>query len=358
MRLALRESRKGTGRTSPNPAVGAVVVRDEKIVGKGYHRRAGTPHAEINALRDAGGMARGGTIYVTLEPCNHTGRTPACTQAILQSGIKRVVYGMADPNPHVVGRGGAFLASNGVAVTGGVLDGECRKINRPFIKHITTGLPWVIMKAGISVDGRIATRTGHSSWITNELSRREVHRIRNRVDAILVGAGTALADDPSLTARLPGRRGRDPLRVVLDPHLRLPENAKMLVQQSSAATWVFCGPAASAKKRQGLEAAGAVIKPVGLSPDGQLDLKKILAVLGKAGITSLLVEGGSRVHASFLRHELVDQAYLFVAPIFIGGDGVPLAGGIGVDSVPEARRFRTVRTRRFADDVLIEGEFE
>jgi len=358
MALALREAKKGIGRTSPNPAVGAVVVKDGQVVGRGYHRKAGTPHAEIHALNHAGGAAAGATIYVTLEPCNHTGRTPPCTRAILAAGIRRVVIGMADPNPVATG-GGDFLAGEGVEVTRGVLVEECEAINRPFIKYVTTGLPWVIMKAGMSLDGRIATRTGHSGWITNDRSRAVVHRLRDRVDAILVGIGTALADDPSLTTRLArGRRGRDPLRVVLDTNLRLSPAAKMLRQQSHAPTWIFCGPNPDNGRKQALEATGAKVKSVPLTADNGLDLSAVLRELGDQQLPSVLVEGGGRVHGAFLRQGLVDEVNLFVAPCFIGGDGVEVVGPMGIDTVQGALRLKTMRTRRLGGDLLIEGFFE
>lgn len=355
MRLALREAGKGVGRTSPNPAVGAVVVRDGKVVGKGCHRKAGTPHAEVHALDAAGAKASGATLYVTLEPCNHTGRTPPCTAAILASGIVRVVVGMADPNPWVNGGGCDYLAGHGLEVQRGVLEQACRSINRPFIKHSTTGRPWVIMKAGISIDGRIATSTGHSGWITNTRSRLAVHRLRDRVDAILVGVGTVLADDPSLTTRLPGGRGRDPLRVVLDTHLRMRPDAQLLRQESAARAMVFCGPRPDAGKRRALEKAGAVIRPTAVHKSGLLDLEQILRQLGGDDVTSVLVEGGSRVHGAFLRAGLVDEVKMFVAPVFIGADGIPLVDEQQVTVVEQGRRFTEVKTRRYGDDVLIEG---
>ncbi|MFC1523503.1 bifunctional diaminohydroxyphosphoribosylaminopyrimidine deaminase/5-amino-6-(5-phosphoribosylamino)uracil reductase RibD [Thermodesulfobacteriota bacterium] len=355
MRLALREARKGAGRTSPNPCVGAVIVKDGGVVARGYHRRAGTPHAEVNALDAAGLKAQGATIYVTLEPCNHTGRTPPCTQAILRSGIRRVVIGMPDPNPNVAGGGGDFLLSQGVAVTSGVLEMECRQINRPFIKHIETGMPWVILKAGCSLDGRIAVGSGRSAWITNDQSRGEVHRMRDRVDAILVGIGTALNDNPSLTTRLGSRRGKDPLRVVLDTNLRLRPDAQMLVQDSAAPTWIYCGVSHSSERRQELENTGAIVHSLPLGPEGGIDIRRVLNHLGKSQINSLLVEGGSRIHGSMLREGLVDQVSLFLAPFFIGAEGIPLAGPMDVDDVRDAIRFQTTRTRRFGDDVYIEA---
>jgi len=358
MQLAIKEARKGMGRTSPNPCVGAVVVKNNKLVATGFHQKAGTPHAEVHALRAAGEKARGATIYVTLEPCNHTGRTPPCTQAILTGGIKRVVVGMLDPNPLVTGGGCKTLSAHGLEVAHGVLGEECRNLNRPFIKHVTTGLPWVVMKAGMSMDGRLALASGKSGWITSEQSRRQVHRLRDRVDAILVGSGTALLDDPALTTRLPGRRGRDPLRVILDTALRLPPTAKLLQQASFAATWIFCGPDADVDRAAALVAAGAVIKPVRLDGAGQVDLGAVLCELGREQITSILVEGGSRVHGAFLRDALVDEVNIFVAPIFIGADGIPLLDSLGLKKIADAPRFATTRVRRFGKDVLIEGLIE
>ncbi|MCX5865743.1 MAG: bifunctional diaminohydroxyphosphoribosylaminopyrimidine deaminase/5-amino-6-(5-phosphoribosylamino)uracil reductase RibD [Deltaproteobacteria bacterium] len=358
MQLAIREAKKGLGRTSPNPCVGAVIVKNNKLIATGYHHQAGTPHAEVHALRAAGTKARGATIYVTLEPCNHTGRTPPCTQAILASGIKRVVVGMLDPNPLVAGGGCKTLAAQGVEVAQGVLVEECRSFNHPFSKHVTTGLPWVIMKAGMSLDGRLALGSGQSAWITNEQSWRQVHRLRDRVDAILIGSGTALADDPALTTRLSGRKGKDPLRVILDTALRLPLTARMLHQASSSPTWIFCGPDVDAKRAESLVGAGAVIKQVRLDGAGQLDLEAVLCELGRAQCTSVLVEGGSRVHGAFLRAGLVDEVNIFVAPIFIGADGVPLLDTLGLQQVVDAPRFSTTKVRRFGNDVLIEGLIE
>lgn len=357
MKLALREAKKGIGRTSPNPAVGAVIVRNDEIVGKGYHHRAGTSHAEVHALHAAGKTATAGTLYVTLEPCNHTGRTPPCTQAILDSSIKRVVVGMLDPNPDVAGGGCLFLKSKGVEVSSGVLDEECREINYPFIKHVTTGRPWVIVKAGMSLDGKIATRKGHSSWITNEFSRKKVHQIRDTVDAILIGSGTAITDDPSLTTRLLHRKGKDPVRIILDTNLSVSPRSTIFTQKSSSSTMIFCGPQAEKQKRSALESSGALIRQVGLDKEGKVDLLQVLDELGKNQIMSVLVEGGSRIHGSFLRAGLADQAFMFIAPVFVGGDGISVADALGFDTVPQASRLKNVKTRRFGDDVLVEGIF-
>ncbi len=355
MRLALEEAARGLGRTSPNPCVGAVIVRDNVIVGRGYHRRAGTPHAEVNAIADAGPAARGATIYVTLEPCNHTGRTPPCTRAILEAGIRRVVIGMKDPNPSVVGGGGDFLADRGIEVTCGVLEQECRRLNHPFLKHSVTGLPWVIMKAGMSLDGRITYRRGEGGAITGAAARERVHVLRDRTDAILVGVETALVDDPSLTCRRRDRPGRDPLRVVLDSRLRLAPDARMLRQESEAATWIFCGPSPPVGREEHLVRAGAVVHRVDLRDDGGLDLEQVLAVLGRAGLTSVLVEGGAAVHGSFLRHGLVDEVFLFMAPFFIGSQGVPVIDGYAIEGRETAPRLREMHVERLAGDILVRG---
>ncbi|MEN8256619.1 MAG: bifunctional diaminohydroxyphosphoribosylaminopyrimidine deaminase/5-amino-6-(5-phosphoribosylamino)uracil reductase RibD [Thermodesulfobacteriota bacterium] len=356
MKQALKLARKAMGRTSPNPLVGAVVVKNGKVIGQGYHSKAGTPHAEVHALQAAGKKAKGATIYVTLEPCNHTGKTPPCTKTIVASGIARVVVGMVDPNPLVAGSGCRYLESQGVEVAGELLAEECRAINRPFIKHITTGLPWVIMKAGCSLDGRIAVADGRCAWITGEESRREVHRLRDRVDAILVGVDTAINDNPSLTTRLSGRRGHDPLRIVLDSALRMSPQAGMLKQDSAAPTWIFCSAKADKGRRQALQDAGARVMEV-TEKAGRLDLHKVLEILGKKGVNSLLVEGGSAVHTSFLKEELVDQVSLFMAPLFLGNESIPVVGDLAVSEVGEGRRFQTSRVKRFGADVLVEGFF-
>lgn len=359
MRLALQEAKKGIGRTSPNPCVGAVVVKNGAVVGRGYHKKAGTPHAEIHALQAAGRQAKGATLYVTLEPCNHTGRTPPCTEAILGFGISRVVIGMPDPNLMVAGGGAEYLSSQGVAVFCGIMEPECRGINLPFIKYSTTGLPWVTMKAGMSLDGRIAAFPGQTTMITGSNSWRRVHTLRHGVDAILIGIGTALTDDPSLTTRLPNSgTGRDPLRVILDTDLRLPVAAKMLQQDSAAQTWIFGGRDADEKRRAGLETAGAVIKTVPVAGNGSLDLNGVLTELGKARVTSLLVEGGSRVHGSFLEAGLVDQVMLFVAPKFIGDQGVPLITFSGPNERKKLPDMKIIKVRRYGEDVLLEGRFE
>ena len=356
MRLAIAQAVKGQGRTAPNPCVGAVIVRDDQILGQGYHRRAGTPHAEVNALAAVNGSCAGATIYVTLEPCNHTGRTPPCSRAVLAAGIQRVVIGMADPNP--VASGGAdFLRENGLEVRMGVLEEECRQLNYPFLKHSAIGLPWVVMKAGMSLDGRISPRRGQGGAITGPASKIRVHELRNRLDAILIGIGTALIDNPSLTTRLESN-GRDPLRVVLDSGLQLPVAATMLQQQSRAETWIFCDGNASPDRQQKLEAAGAQVIRVASDDLGHLRLQQVLEQLGNAGITSVLVEGGAAIHAAFLGAGLVDQVYLFMAPFFIGDQGTPLvAGNLLSDQKSGTAALTGVSTEKVGQDVLLQGLF-
>lgn len=354
MLVAIELAKKGRGRTSPNPCVGAVIVKDGVVVGKGYHRRAGTPHAEIHAIADAGTVACvGATIYVTLEPCNHIGRTPPCSRAVLAAGIERVVIGMADPNP--IAEGGAdFLRSQGLAVELGVLEAECRALNYPFIKHSTTGLPWVVMKAGMSLDGRISHTRGQGGAVTGAESKKRVHLLRDRLDAILIGIGTAEIDDPSLTTRLP-KGGRDPLRVILDSQLRLSLESKMLQQESTAATWIFCNHQAGKERQEQLERAGAVVHRIDSDPQNGLDLAQVLKQLGDEEITSILVEGGGTVHGSFLRARLVDQVCLFIAPYFIGENGTPIVAGCSVDGQRTPMTLLDMTTESVGDDLMLQG---
>ncbi len=353
MLLALDEARKGLGRTAPNPAVGAVVVQDGEVVGRGYHKKVGTPHAEVNALHDAGEKARGGTIYVTLEPCNHSGRTPPCTRAILQAGVRRVVIGAMDPNPRVVGGGAEYLREQGVEVIGGVLAEQCTDIIRPFVKHSSTGTPWLIMKAGMSLDGKIAFEAGRGGSITGPASGLAVHHLRDQVDAILIGVGTALVDDPSLTTRIAGKKdARDPFRLVLDTHLRLSPQAKMLCQESAAPTWIFCGQEASVAREQALRAAGACIHRLPAGKDGRLDLHSLLAFIGKQQLCSILVEGGAAVHGAFWSQGLVDELRLYYAPYFIGDHGVPLLNGFARDQRPAQMPLHGITLTQNGEDFL------
>ena len=356
MDLALEEAKKGIGRVSPNPAVGAIIVKDGIIVGRGYHKKAGTPHAEVNAIQDAGQLAKDATLYVTLEPCNHTGRTPPCTEAIIRAGITSVVIGMLDPNPRVTGGGADYLKTQGVATSNGVIEQQCKDLNHPFFKHIMTGFPWIIMKAGLSLDGRISFSPNQGSALTGTESRKYVHQIRNQVDAILIGVETALIDNPNLTTRLDGfSETRDPLRIVLDSRLRLPPNARMLNQDSSAETWVFCSDQASLENESQLVQSGAKVFRVPSAVDERVDLLELLRFLGSKNITSVLVEGGARVHGAFYRQNLVDELFLFYAPYIIGDQGTPLVHGYTLNNRLEAPLFSSTSVQLLGNDVLFKA---
>jgi diaminohydroxyphosphoribosylaminopyrimidine deaminase / 5-amino-6-(5-phosphoribosylamino)uracil reductase len=357
MQQALRLAAKGRGFTSPNPMVGAVLVQDGQINGKGYHASVGGPHAEIECLRDAGEKARGATLYVTLEPCNHYGRTPPCTAAIVQAGIARVVVGMGDPNPRVEGGGIDFLRSRGIEVTAGILEQECRLLNQAFIKHSTTGLPLVTLKAAATLDGRIAARTGDAKWISNERSRRFVHRLRCDLDGILIGIGTALADDPLLTARIPGKRCRQPIRIVLDTRLRLPVSHQLVRTARTVPVWVACGEQASVEKARQLRDAGVDLLPLPEGPNG-IDPRALLQELGRRNVTSLLVEGGARVLGALLEENLADDFYFFYAPKLLGDPrAVPMISGKPGTRLADAVPVFAVRVRQFGEDVMIRGRF-
>ena len=329
MKLALAEARKGAGRTSPNPAVGALIVKDGRVLSRGYHRKAGLPHAEVEALEKIGRSCPGATLYVTLEPCNHHGKTPPCTESILKAGIARVVVGAMDPNPGVKGGGSGFLAKNGIEVRNGVLEKDCRTLNEDFFTFITTGRPFVIAKSAQTLDGWTATSLNDSRWVTNEKSRHYVHRLRDRVDAIMVGVGTIAADNPSLTARLKNRKGKNPLRIVLDTHLRTPEEARILNDEFPERTLLVVGEKAIGEKLDRIRKKGVSILSCP-TKDGRLDLQALMGKLGSMGIMSLLVEGGSFVLGSMIREELVNKFHIFKAPKILGGnDGIPMASGPG-----------------------------
>ena len=304
------------GRPSPNPRVGAAIVREGKVISVGHHERAGEAHAEVDAIRNADGSIEGASLYVTLEPCNHQGRTGPCTEAILDTGIARVVIGCRDPAPHVAGAIDRLKAA-GVEVDVGLMEQECTALVADFAKHIRTGLPFVTLKAAVTLDGKIATRTGDSKWITGEEARAETHRMRDESDAILVGVGTVLADNPRLTVRHVG--GRDPVRVVLDASLRTP-------------------PIAAVRG---------------------VDVNEVLKVLGGRDVVRLLVEGGSHVHGSFLDLGLADRAAIFIAPRIVGdAEAIPFAAGSGVESIERAWRLVRTRIQSFGSDWLISGDFE
>lgn len=355
MRLALQEARKGLGRTSPNPCVGAVIVKNGLVIAKGYHKKAGAAHAEIDAIQKSSPLSlAGATIYVTLEPCNHTGKTPPCTQALVKCGFSRVVVGMTDPNPLVSGSGIDFLKSNSIEITSGVLENECRSLNYPFIKHITQALPWTIMKAGISLDGKLNYQHGYSGWITGEKSALEVHKIRNQVDAILVGRKTVEIDNPSLTTRLPGKQAKDPIRIILDSKLVTSPTSKAYNLDSKAPAWIICAADAPQSKRKVFEEAGVKLITIDRAEKG-LDLQILLKTIAKHNICSVLVEGGACVHGAFLREQLFDYAHLFYAPLFAGDRGISLIKGYHVQERESAPRLVDVIHKRLGEDMLISG---
>ncbi|WP_242394744.1 bifunctional diaminohydroxyphosphoribosylaminopyrimidine deaminase/5-amino-6-(5-phosphoribosylamino)uracil reductase RibD [Anaeromyxobacter oryzisoli] len=350
MRLAVREAQKGLGRTSPNPAVGAVLVKNGRVIARGHHARAGGPHAEVVALRAAGGLARGADLYTTLEPCDHQGKTPPCSLAILAAGVRRVFVGSRDPNPLVNGRGVARLERGGITVVRDVLRDACDRVNAHWFTWITEGRPHVTLKAAVTLDGRIATRTGDARWVTGEAARAWVHRLRDRVDAVLVGAGTARADDPELTTRLPGGRGHDPVRVVLDTDLELPARLKLFHPRSAAPTLV--AHASSRARRFG---PGVELLRCRRARGGGVELRDLLAKLAARGVTHVLVEGGAHVHASFLEAGLVDRVAVIVAPKLAGADGLPLVARRGPARMADALRLSGVQVERLGDDVLVAG---
>lgn len=357
MKRALALAAKGRGFTSPNPMVGAVLVKDGKVVGQGYHHAAGKAHAEVNAIDAAGSLAKGAALYVTLEPCNHFGRTPPCTQKILAAGIREVVVAMRDPNPDVAGGGIEYLEKQGIPVRSGVCETEARKLNECFIKYVTTRRPFVIIKCAATLDGRMATRTGDSKWVTGAESRAFVHRLRHAVDAIMVGIHTIRQDDPSLTARIDGGGGKDPVRIILDTRLSISEDAKVLRLESDSDTVLITAAVskASKKKRDRLEKRGVRIIEAPLK-QGRIDLDALMNRLGADGITSLLIEGGAEVIASALAAGIADKIFFFYAPKILGGDdGVPICKGIGAERMDLCIRIRDMETRRYGSDVLIAG---
>jgi diaminohydroxyphosphoribosylaminopyrimidine deaminase/5-amino-6-(5-phosphoribosylamino)uracil reductase len=355
MKQALRLAAKGAGWVSPNPMVGAVVVKNDRVVGRGFHRAVGRPHAEVEALRIAKDAARGADLYVTLEPCNHHGRTPPCTEAILAAGVRRVIMATRDPNHRVAGGGAEFLTANGVEVRTGLLEAEARRLNEAWFHWMATGRPWVMAKAACSLDGKIATVGGESQWLTGEAARGYGHQLRHRVDAILVGIGTALADDPQLTPRLPRGKSKDPIRVVLDSRLRLPPSARMLQMDSNAPTWIATTSQAAGETIRALEDTGAQVL-VAPTEGGRVSLPALLELLGERQVQSLLVEGGAETLGSFFDQRLINQFFFFYAPKILGGQKAPSAvGGHGVTHLGKAHIARHLTVRRLGVDLLVSG---
>lgn len=351
MREALELARNAEGRTSPNPMVGAVIVRGGRIVAAGWHRKAGTPHAEVHALRMAGELAKGATLYVTLEPCSHYGRTGPCAKAVAEAGVKRCVIAMKDPNPLVSGRGIKILEDAGVEVVCGVLEDEARRLNEAFLKWVPEKMPFVALKTAMTLDGKIATRTGASQWITNEASRRRVHEYRDIYDSILVGIGTVLHDDPSLTTRLPDGTGKNPVRIIVDSQARTPLSAKV-VCDGQAKTIVTVTQQAPEARCKALEKAGVEVIRAGSG--AHVDLRLLLQMLGEREICSVFVEGGGSVNFSLLEAGLVDKVYAFIAPKFIGGrEALTPVEGEGFASLGECVALTDVHVEELAGDILL-----
>ncbi len=351
MRRALELAQRGQGAVEPNPMVGAVVVRDDQLLGEGWHQRYGGPHAEIHAL--SGIDARGATLFVTLEPCCHHGKTPPCTDAVLASGVSRVVVAMRDPFPRVSGQGIASLQQAGIAVEVGLCENEARRLNAPYLKLLSTGQPWVIAKWAMTLDGRIATRTGQSQWISNSASRQAVHRLRGRVDGVLVGIGTALADDPLLTARPAGPRTAT--RIVLDRHLRLPRTSQLVQTARQYPTLVYTTTLAGDERRAELERSGCEV--VALPHDERgVCIRSLLDDLGRRPFTNLLVEGGGEVLGSFRDADAIDEVHLFLSPRLMGGrDALSPILGLGVAQLAEMPTFSLIHLEQLDGDLYLQG---
>ncbi len=355
MQRALNLARRALGRTAPNPAVGAVVVRDGRIIAEGYHPAAGEPHAEIFALRAAGEAATGADIYVTLEPCAHQGRTGPCADALIAAGIKRVFIGTIDPNPQVSGRGIERLQAAGIEVQSGVCEAECRELIAPFTWHIRHKTPYTLYKAAMTFDGQLATASGDSRWVSSEQSRQRVHQLRNQVDAIMVGVETILADDPQLTTRLP-QGGRDPLRVVVDSRLRTPLDSRLVRQDSDAVTLIATTEQAPAVQRERLQRAGCelLILPY---HNGRVVLSDLWYELGRRNIQSLLLEGGRTLAAAALQGGLINRLQLYLAPKIVGGAGLSgLFAGQGCPLMQDALSLENLEVERVGEDLLLTAE--
>ena len=355
MKRALRLAQKGGAWVSPNPMVGAVIVKKDRIIAEGYHQIFGGNHAEVNAINHASETIDGSTIYVNLEPCTHFGKTPPCSERIIACKPARVVIGTPDPNPIISGRGIEALKLHGIETTVGVLEESCRRLNERFFKFIRTGTPFVTLKFAQTIDGRIATATGHSRWISSEKSLRFAHRLRSHHDAVLVGVGTVLQDDPELTVRL--IRGRNPVRIVVDSCLRISPDARALKNQDIAKTMIATTIHAGSEKRARLAEMGIETILVEHDTDRRVDLKKLFAELGKRNISSVLVEGGAAIITSLLKAKLPDKVVIVIAPKIVG-KGVEAVGDLKIQSMDESLRLAYRKIRRLGDDLIIDARIE
>lgn len=356
MRLAMQLAGNAIGRTSPNPLVGAVIVKDNRVVGCGWHRKAGTPHAEVHALNQAGELAQGADVYVTLEPCAHYGKTPPCAKALVEAKVKNVYGGLLDVNPKVAGKGFKILEDAGIHVEYGFLQDELCKQNEVFFKWIEHKKPFVVLKAAMTLDGKIATATGQSKWITNETSRAYGYKLRDIYDGIMVGINTVIEDNPMLTARVDG--GKNPIRIVVDSSLKIDINANV-VQDKSAKTIVATTDKADKDKILKLQAQDVDVIVVDKDEKDKVDIEKLLDILGQQNICSILVEGGATLNGSFVAKKLVDKVYFFIAPKIIGGKEAktPVAG-TGILNLQEALTLKDIQFEKLEEDILIIGRVD
>lgn len=356
MRLAMQLAGNAIGRTSPNPLVGAVIVKDNRVVGCGWHRKAGTPHAEVHALNQAGELAQGADVYVTLEPCAHYGKTPPCAKALVEAKVKNVYGGLLDVNPKVAGKGFKILEDAGIHVEYGFLQDELRKQNEVFFKWIEHKKPFVVLKAAMTLDGKIATATGQSKWITNETSRAYGYKLRDIYDGIMVGINTVIEDNPMLTARVDG--GKNPIRIVVDSSLKIDINANV-VQDKSAKTIVATTDKADKDKILKLQAQDVDVIVVDKDENDKVDIEKLLNILGQKNICSILVEGGATLSGSFVAKKLVDKVYFFIAPKIVGGKEAktPVAG-TGILNLQEALALKDIQIEKLEEDILIIGRVD
>jgi len=354
MLRALELARKG--KTTPNPMVGAVLVKNNRIIAEGFHSRAGGPHAEVVALKKAGSKARGADLYVNLEPCCHMGRTPPCTDAIIQSGVSRVFAGMKDPNKLVQGKGIRILKAAGIKVSVGMMKTDCEKLNEVFVKVMKTGMPFVTVKTAMSLDGKIATRGGDSQWISGVESRDFVHELRNQNDAILVGTNTILKDNPQLTCRLKKKRGRHPARIILDRRNRIPLTAKVFANSKTQQVIYVSGPNLSTKREKLLTAKNIEILKVKMLKSG-FDLKQLMKLLAQKDLNSILIEGGGEINSSAFAAGIVDRIFAFISPILVGGQQAPSPiGGKGVVKITQAMRLKNMKVIQIGEDLMVEAE--
>ncbi len=352
MGIAIRLARRGVGKTSPNPMVGAVIVANGKIIGQGYHKKCGDHHAEINAINSAKKNIKGSTFYITLEPCSHYGRTPPCVDALIQENPGRVVVGSLDPNPEVNGKGVKILRSKSIKVDVGICESECMQLNEHYFKFIKTGMPYITVKYAQTLDGRIATKSGDSQWISSEASRRYVHRLRSMNQGIMVGAGTVVADNPQLTVR--HVRGKNPFRIIVDSKLRIPIKSSVLTDANVCLTIIATTSSVSAAKMAAAKKCGAAVLVVKKDKNGKVSLRDLLRKLGKREIVSVLVEGGSEIITSLLKAGLVDKMIIPIAPMIVG-KGLEAIGDLNINKISKAIRFSSFKTMKRGDDIIFEG---